>query len=61
MMTGPTALPATEAPKINADPLSFIQAKSSKEAVAAQRHQWQKQRSDQRIVRAQSRVSTGRE
>jgi hypothetical protein len=35
MMTGPTALPATEAAKINADPLSFIQAKSSKEAVAA--------------------------
>lgn len=35
MMTGPTTLPATEAAKINADPLSFIQAKSSKEAVAA--------------------------
>jgi len=27
MMTGTTALPATEAAKINADPLSFIQAK----------------------------------
>jgi len=33
MMTGPTALPATEAAKINADPQSFIQAKSSKDAV----------------------------